>query len=111
MVRQLKYHEKKLLRKVDFIEWKGEHNVREIEVMRRYHLSTREEYHKYSALVRQAQKLAHAVSRLDPRDPKRLASETALLEKLYTMGLISSQKNMSQVDRLTVSAFCRRRLA
>ncbi|KAJ1754011.1 U3 small nucleolar ribonucleoprotein imp3 [Coemansia sp. RSA 2523] len=111
MVRQLKYHEKKLLRKVDFIEWKGEHNVREIEVMRRYHLSTREEYHKYSALVRQAQKLAHAISRLDPRDPKRLGSEEALLEKLYAMGVISSRKNMSLVDKLTVSAFCRRRLA
>ncbi|KAJ2450735.1 U3 small nucleolar ribonucleoprotein imp3 [Coemansia sp. RSA 1290] len=111
MVRQLKYHEKKLLRKVDFVEWKNEHNVREIEVMRRYHLSSREEYHKYSALVRQAQKLAHAISRLDPRDPKRFASEEAFLEKLYSIGVISSRKNMSQIDKLTVSAFCRRRLA
>ncbi|KAI9467441.1 U3 small nucleolar ribonucleoprotein imp3 [Coemansia sp. RSA 989] len=111
MVRQLKYHEKKLLRKVDFVEWKNEHNVREIEVMRRYHLSSREEYHKYSALVRQAQKLAHAISRLDPRDPKRFASEEAFLEKLHSIGVISSRKNMSQIDKLTVSAFCRRRLA
>ncbi|KAJ2160788.1 U3 small nucleolar ribonucleoprotein imp3 [Coemansia sp. RSA 552] len=111
MVRQLKHHEKKLLRKVDFLEWRGEHNVREIEVVRRYNLKSREEYHKYSSLVRQSQKLAHMVSRLDPRDPKRHASEEALLEKLYAMGVISSRKNMSQVDKLTVSAFCRRRLA
>ncbi|KAJ1999830.1 U3 small nucleolar ribonucleoprotein imp3 [Coemansia thaxteri] len=110
MVRQLKFHEKKLLRKVDFLEWKGEHNVREIQVIRRYNLSKREEYHKYSALVRMAQKLAHAISRLDPRDPKRSASEDALLEKLYMLGVISSRKNMSQIDKLTVSAFCRRRL-
>ncbi|KAJ1822710.1 U3 small nucleolar ribonucleoprotein imp3 [Coemansia sp. RSA 2599] len=110
MVRQLKYHEKKLLRKVDFFEWKNEHNVREIEIIRRYNLSKREEYHKYSSLVRQVQKLAHTISRLDPRDPKRRQSEEALLEKLYNMGVISSQKNMSQLDKLSVSAFCRRRL-
>ncbi|KAJ2236460.1 U3 small nucleolar ribonucleoprotein imp3 [Coemansia sp. RSA 1722] len=110
MVRQLKYHEKKLLRKVDFFEWKNEHNVREIEVIRRYNLRTREEYHKYSSLVRQVQKLSHAISRLDPRDPKRLQSEQTLLEKLYNMGVISSQKNMSQLNKLSVSAFCRRRL-
>ncbi|KAJ2772068.1 U3 small nucleolar ribonucleoprotein imp3 [Coemansia nantahalensis] len=111
MVRQLKYHEKKLLRKVDFLEWKSEHNIREVEVVRRYNLANREEYHKYSALVRQAQKAAHAISRLDPRDPKRHEAEGALLDKLYAIGVVSSRSNMSQVDKLTVSAFCRRRLA
>ncbi|KAJ2717946.1 U3 small nucleolar ribonucleoprotein imp3 [Coemansia sp. Benny D115] len=110
MVRKLKYHEQKLLRKVDFLEWKNENNVREIEIIRRYNLTKREEYYKYSELVRFTQKLAHAISRLDPRDPKRLASEEALLEKLYNMGVISSRKNMSQIDKLSVSAFCRRRL-
>lgn len=38
-MRQLKYHEKKLLRKVDFYKgWKDDKNHRETEVMRRYHL-------------------------------------------------------------------------
>lgn len=110
MVRQLKHHEKKLLRKVDFLEWKGEHNIREIEVMRRYHLNKREEYFKYSSLVRQTQKLANAIARLDPRDPKRHESEQALLDKLYAIGVITSRKNMSQIEKLSVSAFCRRRL-
>ena len=32
MVRQLKYHEKKLLKKVDFLAWKREHNLRELQV-------------------------------------------------------------------------------
>lgn len=31
-MRQLKYHEKKLLRKVDFLQWKREHNLRELQV-------------------------------------------------------------------------------
>ncbi|KAJ1957936.1 U3 small nucleolar ribonucleoprotein imp3 [Linderina pennispora] len=110
MVRQLKYHEKKLLRKVDFLEWRGENNVREIEVMRRYNLTKREEYYKYQKIVMQTKKLAHRIALLDPKDPKRAESETALLEKLFAIGVINSRKTMSQVDKLTVSAFCRRRL-
>lgn len=31
-VRQLKYHEKKLLKKVDFLQWKNEANLRELQV-------------------------------------------------------------------------------
>ena len=31
-MRQLKYHEKKLLRKVDFLQWKNENNQRELQV-------------------------------------------------------------------------------
>lgn len=38
MVRKLKHHEQKLLRKVDFLQWKSDNNLREVEVMRRYHI-------------------------------------------------------------------------
>ena len=31
-MRQLKFHEKKLLRKVDFLQWKNENNQRELQV-------------------------------------------------------------------------------
>ncbi len=31
-MRQLKFHEKKLLKKVDFLQWKNEHNQRELQV-------------------------------------------------------------------------------
>lgn len=31
-MRQLKFHEKKLLKKVDFLKWKREHNLRELQV-------------------------------------------------------------------------------
>jgi hypothetical protein len=31
-MRKLKYHEKKLLKKVDFLEWKREHSHRELQV-------------------------------------------------------------------------------
>jgi hypothetical protein len=72
MVRQFKHHEKKLLKKVDFFnvrrwflffvtslshrsnQWKQDANLREIKVMRRYHIQDREDYHKSV--------LAHATS-------------------------------------------------
>jgi len=44
MVRKLKFHEQKLLKKVDFLQWKHENNIREIQVMRRYHIQNREDY-------------------------------------------------------------------
>jgi U3 small nucleolar ribonucleoprotein protein IMP3 len=39
-MRKLKHHEQKLLKKVDFLQWKNEHNTRELQVrppsVRRY---------------------------------------------------------------------------
>ena len=41
-MRNLKHHEKRLLKKVDFLE----KNRRALEVMRRYHIQRREDYTK-----------------------------------------------------------------
>jgi len=62
MVRQFKHHEQKLLKKVDFLnvrlplsgwsrrsdnfQWKRDADLREIKVMRRYHIQDREDYNK-----------------------------------------------------------------
>lgn len=43
---RLKHHEAKLLRKVDFLTWSHEDNLREISVMRRYHIAKRDDYIK-----------------------------------------------------------------
>lgn len=45
-MRALKPHEKKLLRKVDFLKYKNENNLRVVEVLRRYHIQRREDYTK-----------------------------------------------------------------
>lgn len=42
MVRKLKFHEQKLLKKVDFINW-DDNNLKEISIMKRYCI-TRPEY-------------------------------------------------------------------
>ena len=46
-MRKLKFHEKKLLKKVNFLEWKREGGHREASVMQRYHVSERDDYKKY----------------------------------------------------------------
>ena len=46
-MRQLKFHEEKLLRKVDFLCWKSTDNERETQTMRRYHVTARDDYVKY----------------------------------------------------------------
>ncbi|KAH9676099.1 S4 RNA-binding domain-containing protein [Citrus sinensis] len=48
---------------------------------------------------------------MDPRDPFRIEMTDMLLEKLYNMGVIPSRKSLALCDHLSVSSFCRRRLA
>ncbi|KAI9622799.1 hypothetical protein H4Q26_015083 [Puccinia striiformis f. sp. tritici PST-130] len=72
-MRQLKHHEKKLLKKVDFLQWKNDSTLREAKVMRRYHVQRR-------------------LSLLAPQDPFRGQMESALLDKLYDIGIWMDQE-------------------
>ncbi|KAH6570544.1 hypothetical protein BASA50_008271 [Batrachochytrium salamandrivorans] len=110
MVRALKYHEKKLLKKVDFVNYKSDPSLRENTVMRKYHIQRREDYIKYNQLCGQVRKISSRLSMLDPQDPLRGKITEAMLDKLYRMGVITAAKSLSQCEKITVSAFCRRRL-
>ncbi|EJD00832.1 uncharacterized protein FOMMEDRAFT_110205 [Fomitiporia mediterranea MF3/22] len=112
MVRQFKHHEQKLLKKVDFLNWKQDANLREIRIMRRYHIQDREDYHKYNKLCGSLKSYAHRLSLLpSPDNSFRSRMESALLGKLYDIGVLNSSSKLSDVEKsLTVSAFCRRRL-
>lgn len=111
MVRQLKYHEQKLLRKVDFFTWKKEDNDRQTQVMRRYHIQKREDYLQYNRIVGQITKITNKLSLLPPDDPYRKKTADQLLHRLFTMGVLPSDATLSQCSELAVSAFCRRRLS
>lgn len=110
-MRQLKHHEKKLLKKVDFLQWKNEHNLRELQVMRRYHIQDRDDYTKYNKLCGMVTKATNVIKKLDPQDPTRIELTDQLLEKLYAMGVITTKKSLVQVEKLSTASFCRRRLA
>ncbi|CAO3678660.1 unnamed protein product [Umbelopsis vinacea] len=103
-MRQLKHHEKKLLKKVDFLQWKKDDDVREI---RSFDAITSKSVKIITSNIKQ---LANRISLLDPRDPFRAQKEKALLDKLYAMGIITSTAKFSDCNKVTVSAFCRRRL-
>ncbi|THH32169.1 hypothetical protein EUX98_g2034 [Antrodiella citrinella] len=108
MVRQFKHHEQKLLKKVDFLNWKQDTNVREIRVIRRYHLEDREEYHKYVSVCGRRSSAPNHFG----QDPFRARMERQTLAKLYDLGLLNTTAKLSDVENaLTVAAFCRRRLA
>lgn len=109
-MRQLKHHEKKLLRKVDLYSWKGEDNLRQAKVMRRYHVQNREDYVGYSRICGQVTKLAAKLKTLPAEDSFRIAMTDQLLNKLYSMGLIDTQKSLIKAEQISVSAMCRRRL-
>ena len=56
-MRELKFHEKKLLKKVDFLNWKRDNNLKELSVIRRYHVQERQDYQKYNQIVGEIKKL------------------------------------------------------
>ncbi|GLC35842.1 hypothetical protein PLESTM_000371500 [Pleodorina starrii] len=80
-MRQLKYHEQKLLKKVDFLRWKSDDNVRELQVMRRYHIQDRDDYKKYNKISGMITKLTNILKQLDPKDTARVELTDQLLEK------------------------------
>lgn len=115
MVRQLKHHEQKLLRKVDFDTYKSDNNHREAAVLRRYAIQKPADYGKYNRLCGSLRQLAHRLTELEPDDPVRRKQEDIMLEKLFDMGIIGTggggRGKLSDVEhKVTVSAFARRRL-
>ncbi|OQN99825.1 hypothetical protein B0A48_14595 [Cryoendolithus antarcticus] len=115
MVRKLKHHEQKLLRKVDFVSYPSDNTHRSAEIIRRYSLTNPADYSSYNRLAGQLRQLAHRIALLGPESPFRRKQEDQLLEKLHDLGLLGigggGKGKLSDVERkVTVSAFCRRRL-
>ncbi|XP_033642760.1 U3 small nucleolar ribonucleoprotein protein IMP3-like [Asterias rubens] len=109
-MRKLKFHEQKLLKKVDFISWEVDNNLHEVKVLRKYHIQKREDYTKYNKLSRHVRTLANKIKQLDPKDPFRTQCTSQLIEKLYMMGLIPTKRSLELCSKVNASAFCRRRL-
>lgn len=109
-MRELKHHEKKLLRKVDLYSWKKEDNLRVAKILRRYHIQNRDDYTSYSSICGMVTKLATKIKTLKPDDPFRIAMTDQLLTKLEDLGLINKATSLKNAEDITASALCRRRL-
>ncbi|MCJ1326646.1 Small subunit (SSU) processome component [Thelotrema lepadinum] len=110
MVRKLKHHEQKLLRKVDLVEFKkNEHRAND--VIRRYAIQKPSDYSKYNKVAGKCR-----LAELEPDDPFRRKHEALLLEKLYAIGILGTEGaggrgKLSEIEnKVTVSSLCRRRL-
>ncbi|XP_038623083.1 U3 small nucleolar ribonucleoprotein protein IMP3 [Tachyglossus aculeatus] len=111
MVRKLKFHEQKLLKRVDFLNWEAtDHNLHELRVLRRYRLQRREDYTRYNQLSRAVRELGRRLRDLPEEAPFRRRATAALLDKLYGLGLVPTRASLQLCDRVTASSFCRRRL-
>jgi len=61
-------------------------------------------------MSREVRTLCRKIRDLDPNDPFRVRCTNDLLEKLYNLGLIPAKENLQLCDKVSASAFCRRRL-
>ncbi len=110
MVRKLKHHEQKLLRKVNLYSWKGDQNLRVAKILRRYHIQNRLDYTAYERICGHVTSLVSKLRTLDKEDEFRIAMTDQLLRKLSDLGVIDRATSLEKAEKISVSAFCRRRL-
>ncbi|GAM29049.1 hypothetical protein SAMD00019534_122250 [Acytostelium subglobosum LB1] len=108
-MRELKFHEQKLLKKVNFVHWKKE-KTKDLADIKKFGLSGKEEYEAYTKLVHSIQKIIHMISTLDEKDPVRKKVTDDLCDKLYDMGVIDTKSTASLIT-IGQAAFCRRRVS
>uniref|UniRef100_A0AC35GXT9 U3 small nucleolar ribonucleoprotein IMP3 n=1 Tax=Panagrolaimus sp. PS1159 TaxID=55785 RepID=A0AC35GXT9_9BILA len=111
MVRKLKFHEQKLLKKVDYVNWSSDNNVHEGKILRKFAIRKREHYSTYNTLARQIRDIAQLIRDLPDKNPNKAKLSRKLLTKLFDMGLIPSIDSLERCDTVSASSFCRRRLA
>lgn len=83
--------------------------MREVKILRRYHIQDREDYHTYNKVVGHITKLVTMLKGLNPRDPVRIEMTDLLLDKLHGLGIIQN-KRLLACDAIAASTLCRRRL-
>ena len=105
MVRKLKFHEKKLLKKVDFINWEVDNNLHEVKVMRKYCIQKREDYTLYNKLSREIRETVRKIKDLDSKSQHRADLSAQMLEKMYQIGLIPTKWNLELCDKITASRY------
>jgi U3 small nucleolar ribonucleoprotein protein IMP3 len=81
-MRKLRFHEQKLLKKTNFLDFKREKGHRDAIVTQRYLLVERDDYKKYNGICLMVQKLVNIIKQMDPRDPYRAEMTDMLLDKL-----------------------------
>merc|ERR1712010_228417 len=97
-----KFHEQKLLRKVNFVNWEDSNNLHEVKIMKRYCVQKREDYTMYNKLSREIREIVRRIKELDPRSQHRTDMSAQFLTKLYAIGVIPTKWNLENADKVNV---------
>lgn len=116
-LRPLKPHEQKLVKKVDFYNWKNE-NPREerrtLLAIQKYGLRDRTEFRRYQRIASQVNDCIKGLRRL-PSNDHYVAFKREQLErvaaKLHEMGVLDSPDELQKMKTVPAERFCRRRLS
>ncbi len=108
-MRNLKFHEQKLLKKVNFLQWKTTNTTREQLVTSKYLLKSREEYKEYNIIVGMIRKLSESLAKLADNDTTKMFIGKKLINLLYSIGIID-EKKLVECTKVTVSSLCKRRI-
>lgn len=109
-MRKLKYHEQRLLRKTNFLEWRNTDTRNEHFYISRYFITEREDYYIYKKLVRIIRQLAESIASLpDSNSAAKERYAHALVSRLHAHGLIEN-KQLVECARIRIDNFCERRL-
>ncbi|RCN28442.1 S4 domain protein [Ancylostoma caninum] len=110
MVRKLKLHERKLLKKTDFMQWEVDQQGKQSEQMRKYHITKREHYSLYNRLAAEVRSIAEKLKELPQNEPFRVRTVREMLSKLYAVGVIPTADTAERLHKVTAASFARRRL-
>lgn len=118
-LRKLKYHEQKLVKKVDFLNWKsdGKEEVRvaALKIIAKYNLRDHEEFFKYARISQQVNTTLDSIRALQGDEYTAFKREQLELvaRKLFTMGIINSVDEVldNAQFKTKTSQFCARRLS
>ena len=78
-MRKLKHHQSKLLKKVNFYDWKAEADKRESRIIHRYHLQNRQDYTHYNKICGMITSMICKIKQLPPDDAFRIKATQQLL--------------------------------
>lgn len=117
-VRELKHHEQKLLKKVDFLNWKSdgvspEYKEYILKTIQKYQLKDQKEFFNYQKIATQINNSLQSIKELDDKIYRDFKVDQLVMlgKKLFDMGILDSEAEIESLKKITVGRLCRRRIS
>eukprot|EP01027_Heterolobosea_sp_BB2_P027471 GEZU01042882.1.p1 GENE.GEZU01042882.1~~GEZU01042882.1.p1 ORF type:complete len:186 (+),score=47.19 GEZU01042882.1:71-628(+) len=90
-MRVLAYHEKKLLKKVNFMQYKNDRTPEDTKLIQRYRLKDIEELDKYKRLCHKIKKTVGKIMKVEDNSYRQSRLQI-IIDKLYDLGVLRNKK-------------------